>query len=213
MISVSRMDKYEDEIQDEPILSRTRRNQDMYKDVYLNNTLIDMQKIVPNVLVEENEEVSVTPKVQYEEKSYDINDYLIKAHERRVDDNLKRSLDDTDCEVSKVKDKQDEISKLIESIEQKEKEEDFFSDLLPDNEDTVITDPIKEEEKLENFIDEDMLANFEGDDSLEEKIDADDFMDIEKPRKPRKVKQLPLFICILSFLLLVLVVILIFLLQ
>ena len=43
----------------------------------------------------------------------------MKARENRVNDNVMRSLDNTDCEVNKVKDKEDEISKLIDSIEKK----------------------------------------------------------------------------------------------
>ena len=38
---MSRMDKYDENIETNDIISRQAKNQDMYKDVYLNNTFVD----------------------------------------------------------------------------------------------------------------------------------------------------------------------------
>ena len=205
---MSRMDKYEDNRED-LVLSRTQKNQDMYKDVYLNNTFVDYDEIK----LEEKEEDVVTVEtttIEYEEKNYDVNEYIKKAHENRVNDNVKRSLDDTDCEVAKVNEKEDEISKLIASIEEKEKEQnqetDFFGDLMPDNENTIITDPV-EETKLQNVIREEEIENYH-----EEKNDdgIDDFKDILDEKKKGSNNKLPIIIFGITLFLLIVVVILIF---
>lgn len=206
---MSRMDKYEENSGENVTLSRTQKNQDMYKDVYLNNTFVDYGEIG---LEEEKEEITVTETttIEYEEKNYDINDYLKKAHENRINDNVKRSLDDTDCEVTKVNEKEDEISKLIASIEEKENEQKqekgFFDDLMPDNDNTIITDPVNET-KLQNVIAEDEIENYQ-----EEKIDEgeDDFKDILDNKKKKSNKKLPVIIFSITLALLIIVVMLIF---
>jgi len=199
------MDKYEEESNIDAVVSRTIKNQDMYKDVYLNNTFIDYGDLKKDE--EKKEEVSLESNVvKFEEKNYNINDYLKKARENRVKDNLNRSLDNTDCEVNKIKEKEDEISKLIESIEKKEKEMDFFSNLLPDDGDTTTIDPITEP-KLENAIDEDVIYNYAI--STKEIEETREFRDIVESKSYSKYKKLPLIVFTITFILLIAVVVLI----
>ena len=134
----------------------------------------------------------------------------MKARENRVNDNVMRSLDNTDCEVNKVKDKEDEISKLIDSIEKKEKESDFFSELLPDDDDnTVITDPVPSE-KLDNVIDDEALYNYAmANPNIEEK----EFQDILEEKSLSKKNKLPLIIFFITLFLLIAVIIVILVLK
>lgn len=205
---MSRMDKYEESNNENVVLSREAKNQDMYKDVYLNNTFVDYDEINLNTN-EEEVVVAETVTTVYEEKNYDVNDYLRKAHENRVNDNVKRSLDDTDCEVTKVREKEDEISKLIASIEEKENEQkqdvDFFGDLMPDDDNTIITDPV-DETKLENVIPEEEIEKYEPEvnNDLEE-----DFKDILDEKKKSVNKKLPKIVFSITLVLLVIVIILI----
>lgn len=203
---MSRMDKYEEVKKDERVFSRTQRNQDMYKDVYLNNTFVDYGDVKINE-EEIEEKVEEPVPVEYIEKNYDVNEYIRKAHENRVNDNVKRSLDNTDCEVTRVNEKEDEISKLIKSIEEREQEFDteFFGDLLPDDGDTVVTDPV-DETKLEKVIEKEELENYH-----EEKIDEgrDDFMDVLDKKRSGNIKLPMIVFCITAFLL-VAVIVLIF---
>lgn len=203
---MSRMDKYEEVKKDEQVFSRTQRNQDMYKDVYLNNTFVDYGDVKINE-EEIEEKVEEHVPVVYVEKNYDVNEYLRKAHENRVNDNVKRSLDNTDCEVTRVNEKEDEISKLIASIEEREQEFDteFFGDLLPDDGDTVVTDPV-DETKLEKVIDKEELENYH-----EEKVDEgqEDFSDILDKKRSGNIKLPMIVFCITAFLL-VAVIVLIF---
>lgn len=207
---MSRMDKYDENIETSDIISRQAKNQDMYKDVYLNNTFVDYGELNEQLNKKETiiEEEIVT--VTYEEKNYNVNDYLMKARENRVNDNVMRSLDNTDCEVNKVKDKEDEISKLIDSIEKKEKESDFFSELLPDDDDnTVITDPVPSE-KLDNVIDDEALYNYAmANSNIEEK----EFQDILEEKSLSKKNKLPLIIFFITLFLLIAVIIVILVLK
>ena len=139
---MSRMDKYIDEEyeketpqEEEVVLSRVSKNQVMYDDVYFNRTKVDIDSVIDSVGVIEDAEKPETPieKEIYEEKSYSVNEYLEKAHENNSPDNLKRDIDDT-----AFREGEDEIRKLIASIDEKEMSEDFFKDLKGDNEDTLI---------------------------------------------------------------------------
>lgn len=199
---MSRMDKYEETRESE--YSRTKKNEDLYKDVYLNNTLIDLNKIMADdieMVDEEVEDVVEIKKMYYEEKNYNLKDYLEEKRRIRVADNLPRSLDES------IKEDESEISELVSKIEQKEKDEDFFLELLPDDEDTIITDP--QEEKLDNFISEDAINNFVMHKDLDE---TNSFMDLEetqivkaksKPKERQKIKKLPIIVCATSFILLI----------
>lgn len=203
---MSRMDKYDDIKKEEVVFSRTQKNQDMYKDVYLNNTFVDYGdvKIEKETVSPKEEEVSVV----YEEKNYDVNEYIRKAHENRINDNLKRSLDNTDCEVCLVSEKEDEISKLIKSIEEKEQEfeTEFFSDLLPD-ENQVTAIESSGETKLEKVIDEKKMEDYH-----EDIVDdgRDDFKDVYDKKIKKLDKKTPIIVFSVTSCLLVVVIILIF---
>lgn len=136
-----RMDKYKETKKEnleneEKTLSREVKNKDLYKDVYLNNTFVDVNNFLATKDNEEEpqkkEEVIEAEEV-YEEKSYDVNDYLKKAHENHVLDNANHNLENTNFRAL-----EGEIKKLIANIEEKEASEDIFSDLKGDNEDTMI---------------------------------------------------------------------------
>lgn len=206
-----RMDKYNDEIQEDLALeekqeeknefSRTEKNNRIYRESYLNSSVIDIRNGVSNIFGEEPEEEIIEeeiPKEIYIKKNYDIDDYIEKAHENKENDNLMRSLVDTDYDVNKVSEKKDEISKLIEKIEEKEQQEDFFHDLMPDDSDTVITDPV-ENETLDTPIDETRLDTLIGDDTFisyakeqeQKKQEEESFKDIIEP-KHKLPKKLPL---------------------
>ena len=226
-----RMDKYRDDQEEETVVeteetshdefSRTEKNNRMYHESYLNSSVIDVSNGVSSIFGDSNEESLVEeeiPKEIYIEKNYDVDDYIEKAHENKENDNLMRSLVDTDYDVNKVNEKQDEISKLIEKIEEKEQQEDFFSDLLPDNDaNTAITDPVLEETSLDNdTINETKLETIIGDDTFfdyakkeeEKKREDESFKDIMEP-KVKLPKKLPLIAFIISAIILLVVVILI----
>ncbi len=146
---MSRMDKYVDEEyenetpqEEEVVLSRVSKNQIMYDDVYFNRTKTDIDSVIDSVGIEEKiEEPEPIKQEEYEEKSYSVNEYLEKAHENKSPDNLKRDIDDT-----AFREQEDEIRKLIASINEKEESEDFFKDLKGENEDTLIGARFKTDE-------------------------------------------------------------------
>ena len=221
-----RMDKYNDDVTNEEIeeelqnekneFSRLEKNDRIYKESYLNSSVIDIRNGVSDLFGEEENEVieEEIPKEIYIKKNYDIDDYIEKAHENKENDNLMRSLVDTDNDVNKIKEKKDEISKLIEKIEEKEQKEDFFSDLLPDDSDTVITDPI-ENETLDTPIDETRLDTLIGDNTFisyakEQEIkkqEEESFKDIIETK--RKIpKKLPLIAFGINLIILIVIIIL-----
>ena len=149
---MARMDRYNDlEVLDDVereektitsnVLSRTLKNQDIYDDVYLNSSVVDINDLVNTENSNENKEEINYQQDTYEEKSYNVNDYIQKAHEKKVDDNLMRNLDNQDFQKQ-----EDVISKLIASIEEKEGDLDFLEDLRGENEDTMIGGQLKTDE-------------------------------------------------------------------
>lgn len=140
-----RMDKYSDNIEketkEEPVLSRQLKNKDMYNEIYMNNSYVDD---INSVLIEGEEKKKIVvedyqDEIVPEEKTYNINDFLKKAHEKYTEDNSMRNLDD-----EKFVEREDEIRKLIANID--DKDIDFFSDLRGDNEDTLIGAKLKTDE-------------------------------------------------------------------
>ena len=103
---MARMDKYEEK--DEKKYSRTKKNEDLYKDVYLNNTLIDLNTIMDEEILETEDEKKAEDfeikEIHYEEKDYDLAKFLNERRKDRVQDNLTRSLSD------ELKKSDDEIS-------------------------------------------------------------------------------------------------------
>lgn len=200
---MARMDKYEENNNEQ--YSRTLKNEDLYKDVYLNNTLIDLNKIMDDEVfenIEKEDSVEIT-EYHYEEKEYDLKKFLNDKREERIHDNLPRSLDES------IMQDEDEISKLISKIEQKEKEADLFNDLLPDNEDTTILEA--QDDHLNNFVSEEAINNFVMHKELDE---TNSFMDIDetkvlakKKKKKLKGKKGPLIILGISFLILLTLII------
>ena len=185
---------------EEKVLSRTQRNQDMYKDVYLNNTLIDIGDLNKQ---EEFVEEEIVPRT-YEEKDYNIDNYLMNAKTRKVDDNLSRSLDNTDCDVNMIQEKKDEISLLIESIKEKEKNEDFFIDLLADSDETSVIP--QNETKLENVIGDETVIEKMEEDALEIQKNEEDFNDVEEDVvKEKKVNPAIIVFSIMLFILIMVI--------
>lgn len=231
---MSRMDKYtyeeyeEETPQEEVVLSRVNRNQVMYDDVYFNRTRTDIDNIIESGEEKEPEEIKeevLPPREEYQAKSYSIKDYLEKAHENKSPDNLRRDIDDT-----AFKEQEDEIRRLIASINEKEENEDFFKDLKGDDDSTVVgakyktdefNDSIYETLKSEKTIDENSILNRAlGDKTVldlakdeEEKIDHTfEKIMIEDDEISKKRNALPIVIfCILLFtLILVILVIVLF---
>lgn len=231
MNNMSRMDRYIDEEieetpQEEVVLSRVDKNQVMYDDVYFNRTRVDINSVIDGeeeVKVEEKEE---TPQEEiYEAKSYNVNEYLEKARENKSPDNYKREINDTE-----FKEQEDEIRRLIDSINEKEENEDFFKDLKGDDDTTTVGAKYKTDEfnntiyetlKNENVIDENsILEKALGDKTVVDmKQEEDDKIDhtfekilIEDEEIDKKKNALPIIIfCILLFtLFLVIAVILLF---
>ena len=226
-----RMDKYNDEIQEDELLeekqeeknefSRTEKNDRIYRASYLNSSVIDIRDGVTNIFGEEEPTEVVEeeiPKEIYIKKNYDIDDYIEQAQENKENDNLMRSLVDTDNDVNKIKEKKDEISKLIEKIEEKEQKEDFFYDLMPDDSDTVITDPViddtldtpidetrLEETRLDTLIGDDTFISY-AKEQEEKKEEEESFKDIIEP-KHKLPKKLPLIAFGVTLVILVIVII------
>ena len=149
---MTRVDRYNDEYVDENnekpqkevSLSRVSKHQNMYDEIYMNTTFVDINNILDEE--ESSEVVSNTMEIPkevetYEEKSYSVNEYLEKAHEKISPDNAKRDINNDE-----FREQEDEIRRLIDSINEKEEEEDFFKDLKGDNEDTLVGAKLKTDE-------------------------------------------------------------------
>ena len=136
-----RMDRYEDDNVESSKKSRTNKNQELYTDVYLNNAYVDIKEI--NEVVNKEQEVVQEPKkkvetepinYEYQEKNYDINEYIKEAIENN-NDNLKRSLEQT-TEIENI------IKTINENQLNKEKDNNLLSDLLADSDTTTIVEPL-----------------------------------------------------------------------
>ena len=98
--NMSRMDKYE-EFNDNQY-SRTAKNEDLYKDVYLNNTLIDLNKIIDDEVFDKEEEKKEMVEIKeyhYEEKNYNLNKFL-NGKPLPIGDNWSKSPNKKNLEVS-----------------------------------------------------------------------------------------------------------------
>ena len=233
---MSRMDRYVDlEVNDkeekEPILSREEKNKEMYDEVYLNSSVVDFNNIM-NMNNDEQTDVQKTNSVyqeeSYEEKSYSINDYIEKAHEKKVDDNATRSLDNNDFHS-----REDEISKLIASIDEKENDVDFLDDLRGDNEDTMIGGQLKTDEFnksiYETLKQDDMFTNTSitslkkalGDETVFNLEQAEDsklehtFEEIYQmdQKKAKAKKKLPIIVFSLTLFVMIIVIVLVIILK
>ena len=229
---MSRMDRYtdleeHDEEKDEHVvLSRVNKNQVIYDDAYLNSKIVDFNTIIgidESAPIEKNETDSEIKKEEYKPKSYDVNDYLSKAHENKKEDNLRRDINDNE-----FKEQEDEIRKLIASIDEKEIDDDFFSDLKGENEDTMIGAKFKTDEFnnsiYETLKEENLLA---GNTILDHVLSDNTVLNLEKEendkidhtfeeilksddKEEKKKKRLPIIIfCITLFILIAVIVIII----
>ena len=231
---MSRMDRYDDieekeEIQEEtPLLSRVDKNQIIYDDAYLNSKVVDINSVIDgeDIVPKKQDNTVLYQAESYEEKSYDVNDYLSKAHENKKEDNLKRDIDDT-----AFREQEDEIRKLIASIDEKEDSEDFFSNLKGDNEDTMIgakfktdefDDSIYETLKGEKFFDGNTILDHAlGDNTVlnlekeeDEKIDHTFEKIFKEDSVSRKNnKKLPVIILSITIVILIIVIIIILLVR
>lgn len=179
---MGRMDKYEES--NDLIYSRTKKNEDLYKDVYLNNTLVDFNNIMDDEYLDEEpkEEVIEFKTINYVEKDYDINKYLEEKRLMQKNDHLPRVLDE------EIKKSDSEISELVLKIEQKEKEEDLFNDLMPDDLNTTI---IEGNNELKNFVSDTVIDNYVMNKDMDETnsfMDLDDTKIIEE-KKEKKIKK------------------------
>lgn len=230
---MSRMDKYTEfdeteEKQDEStVLSRVNKNQEIYDNAYLNSKLTDFSSVIDSedvpVVKEENKECF---KEEYQEKNYDVNEYLSKAHENKKDDNLKREINSNE-----FKEQEDEIRKLIASIDEKEDEEDFFTDLKGDNEDTMIGAKFKTDEFNDSIYE--TLVNekfFDGNTILDHALSDNTVLNLEKDEdekidhtfekimkediiERKKSKKLPIIVFSMTVSILILVIIIILLVR
>ena len=225
---MTRIDRYNDEYQDEDgivkgkenILSRVLKHQNMYDEIYMNNTVVDINNVLSDENVdEEKEEFDDTSKeiFVYEEKSYSVNDYLEKAHENASPDNAKRNINNNE-----FKEQEDEIRKLIDSINEKGEDEDFFKDLKGENEDTMIGAKFKTDEfnksiyealkaentVLDHVLGDDTVTNLEKEE--ENKLDHT-FEEILKNdiKIRKKRKQVPIIIFSITLFILIVVILII----
>lgn len=230
-----RMDRYKDfdeqqeleEEESEKVLSRQQKNHDMYTDVYMNNTFVDINSIFKDEeeSEEEKKEEVEYHKETYEEKSYSINDYLKKAHEIHKDkeDNLKRNLDDTFIREDS------EIRKLIKDIDEKDDIDNIFNDLKGDNEDTLIGGKLKTDEFDESIYQalmEDVLDLKKEDTMLNKALSDKTVLDLQKQedekidhtfekiierdnKKVYKTKKLPIIVFSCTLIILIIVIIII----
>ena len=226
---MSRMDRYndteyenEEQQSEDAVLSRVSRNQIMYDDVYFNRTKVDIDSVMDNDSLPSKTIKTEVPIVEtYEEKSYSVNEFIEKAHENKSPDNLKRDIDDTE-----FKEQEDEIRKLIESIDEKAENEDFFKDLKGENEDTLIGAKLKTDEfndsiyealKSDNLIDENSVLDHVLSDKTvlnlekqeDEKLDHTfEKILLEDRETIKKKNKLPIIIfCTLLFILIVVIIV------
>lgn len=226
-----RMDRYEDnrieENEDDIMpLSRMERNKKIYNNAYDSSKVVDIKDYLGDKKMNDNhesdnEELKTNPV--FEEKNYDVEEYLKNAHNNAKPDKNVRNLDNKE-----FKDQEDEISKLIASIDDQKENDEFFTDLLGDDEDTIIEGQLTKEEitrttyeefyenefnqkkkieidstKLEKALGEETMAKLE----LDEDAINNTFQDIYKVRKMSKKKKKLLAITIFSVSLFALIVV------
>ena len=222
---MERMDRYNEE----DSYSRSSKNEELYKDLYRNDSVGGISDLFDEDTTVEINIVQEPMKV-IEQQEYDINSYLDRARQEKLDDNIKRSLDNTNCDVNIVNANEDEISKLIQSLEEKEKADDLFASLLPEDslEDTVIEgqepstelDALVDEEDIYQYEmaakgsdDEECDTDFDGvttggvdTETIKEKLDENLDEVVELKEKVNIGNVVALITCIILFLILVFII-------
>lgn len=231
-----RMDRYNDNIttsdtdNDIPKLSRLEKNRQIYNNAYDSSKVVDFEDFFGNndkTSINEKKDDMIETKKEYIEKNYDIEEYLKKAHNNsKPDDNI-RNLDN-----SEFKDQENEILKLIASIDEQNESEDFFGNLIGEDEDTIIEGQLTTEEftkttyeefyenevkkknnadientKLEKALSDETMAKLE----LEEEEIDKTFQDIFKTKNMSKKKKKKLAVIIFSISLFALIMVILFL--
>ena len=231
-----RMDRYNDNIttsdtdNDIPKLSRLEKNRQIYNNAYDSSKVVDFEDFFGNndkTSINEKKDDMIETKKEYIEKNYDIEEYLKNAHNNsKPDDNI-RNLDN-----SEFKDQENEILKLIASIDEQNESEDFFGNLIGEDEDTIIEGQLTTEEftkttyeefyenevkkknnadigntKLEKALSDETMAKLE----LEEEEIDKTFQDIFKTRNMSKKKEKKLAVIIFSISLFALIMVILFL--
>ncbi len=165
-----RMDRYEDNLNDLSKKSRTDKNQELYTDVYLNNAYVDISEITEVVNEEKKEDEEIKKNISlepinytYQEKNYDINE-LINEAIKNNDDKLKRSIEHT-TEIDNI------IKSINENQQEKEKNNNLLSELLPDNDTTTIVEPLKEAILDTKLVDTSIIHKEEMDNEILEEIE------------------------------------------
>lgn len=228
-----RMDRYEDNLtkennDDTLQLSRLERNKQMYDNAYDSSKVVDIKDYLSDKEVHDDyESNNDEPEIitVFEEKNYDVEEYLKKAHNNAKPDKNIRNLDNKE-----FKDQEDEISKLIASIDDQKENDEFFGDLLGEDEDTIIEGQLTKEEittttyeefyenefnekkkleidstKLEKALGEETMAKLE----LDEEEINNTFQDIYKVRRISKRRKKLLAITIFSVTLFALIMVII----
>ena len=234
---MSRMDRYNNLETDnvekniEKKLSRLEKNKKMYDEIYLNNSFVNLNEVMNEKedIKQLEENITYEPET-YEKKSYDVKDYIEKPHEKQIDDNAMRNLDD-----KSFREQENEISKLVASIDEKIEEEndsfDFLNDLRGENSDTMVEGQLKtdefnssiyatlaEEEIFDNHNDLTKLDKALSDETVlklaqveDDKIDHTFEKIIEMDNRiARKSKKLPIIVFCITLFILIVVIILIF---
>lgn len=232
-----RMDRYKDNTINDKIendnlkFSRLEKNKTIYNNAYDSSKVIDfddffgVDKSVSVNNDDNDKKNEVSNKVI--EKNYDVEEYLKKAHNNFKNDANVRNLDN-----SEFKNQENEIQKLIASIDEQKESNDFFSDLIGDDENTMVEGQLTTEEftkttyeefyenevknkkiselgntKLEKALSDETMAKLE----LEEEEINKTFQDIFKTSKISKKKKKKLAIIVFSISLFVLILVILFL--
>lgn len=176
-----RMDRYEEEEIDGIKQTRTNKNQELYTDVYLNNAYVDITEL-KEVIEEETikeEKKQVKPEVvaySYIEKNYDINKIIEEAINNKEEDNIKRSLE-MDSEIDNI------IETINENQREQEKEDNLLSDLLPDNNNTTIVQPLEKAITDTSLVDTSVLHKNDMSNELIEELEDDEELYTNKEEK------------------------------
>ena len=128
--------------EDNTKLSRSEKYKDLYNEEYSNVTVdFDLSNLIDDEYTETMEfDNDIIETIAYKEKDYDINNFLKEMKKEAKEDSLPRSLSEN------IEMMNNEINNIIETMnkEIEESNDDFFGDLMPDDENTIVTDSNEE---------------------------------------------------------------------